>query len=34
MNIVTSARPSLLMHSSDGRVDIIMPVATDNAHRY
>jgi hypothetical protein len=31
--IVTSARPSLLMHSSNGRADITMPVATDNARR-
>jgi tellurite resistance protein TehA-like permease len=32
--IVASACPSLLMHSSDGRVDVTMLIATDNAHRY
>jgi hypothetical protein len=27
MGIVMLARPSLLMHSSDGRADVTMPVA-------
>jgi hypothetical protein len=34
MGIVTSARPSLMMHSRDGRAGITMPIATDNVRRY
>jgi hypothetical protein len=33
-SIVTSALPSLLMHSSDSHADVTMPVTTDNAYRY
>jgi hypothetical protein len=33
-DIVTSARPSLLIHSSDEHADVTMSIATDNAHRY
>jgi hypothetical protein len=34
MSIVTSAQLSLLMHSSDGHADVIVPIATNNARRY
>jgi hypothetical protein len=32
--IVTLARPSLMMHTSDRHADVTMPVATNNAHHY
>jgi hypothetical protein len=34
MGIVTSAHPSLLMRSSDGRADVTIPIATDNVRHY
>jgi hypothetical protein len=33
MDIVTSARPLLLMNSSNERANVIMPISTDNARR-
>jgi hypothetical protein len=32
--IVMSAHPSLLMHISNRRADVTMPIATDNARHY